>query len=113
MDDQFRNICCWGNLKELKRYDKQKINEEVLEQAISFMAWKLVEIEVWETEDENQNLQTLNGFKNRSMKIGECINFLCTQYPILMHNLHKLRPLKVLNNTSTYSRITKQQTFSN
>jgi hypothetical protein len=53
MDTELRNIFCWGDLDKLTKYDKDKLNEEMIKDKLNEEMIK--EIEMWETEDQNQN----------------------------------------------------------
>jgi len=76
MEKDLQYICCWGELDKLKSYDKKKLSMESVDLAIKYMKHKLQEIEMWETEDQNQDPETLEGFRERSAAITGCIEYL-------------------------------------
>ena len=79
MERELQNICCWGELDQLKNYDQKKLNGETVQEAIKYMKYKLFEIEMWETEDQNQRPGTLKRFHERSIAIEKCIEYLKSQ----------------------------------
>jgi hypothetical protein len=74
MDIDLSNICCWGDYDKLLKYNT--IDKSLAESAINRMNSKLMEIDMWKGEDDNQDNDTQLAFYEREMNIKKCIQYL-------------------------------------
>lgn len=65
--------CCWGLIDELKNINLQCFDKKILQNNIKYMEYKIIEIECWESEEQNQDEKTLHDFDIRRKGINECI----------------------------------------
>jgi len=84
--EQIHNMCVFGKFEELRQINTSVITLEIAENLISELKRKLMDVETWKTEDENQSEHKQNELSNRADGILQCINWLGTLYQKLTEN---------------------------
>lgn len=74
MEKQFHNHCIFGNIIEIKNTDLSQYNRDFLNEEIKILEDKILEIETWKYEPENEH-QNLH-FKYRQDRIFQCIEII-------------------------------------
>ncbi len=70
------SICFDGKYEELKNIDVSKISPNIIESLIIKLKEKIMEIEMWKTEETNQTESKQQELTNKSNNILQCINYL-------------------------------------
>jgi hypothetical protein len=100
MDQQLQNICYWGKFDELENYDQNKFNQKNLLLAIRYMASLLQNIEIRETENNNQDPHIFKNQSDRSLAIQKCLAY------IIYLKLHRPTTLP-----KSFSKLQQKSTF--
>lgn len=71
-----KKICIFGNINELMKIPKKYFTEEIKNYLLENMKDKLIEIEIWKHEDQNQLDCKLEEFSLRTKYINECVSYI-------------------------------------
>jgi len=80
MDKKLIDICIWGDYDKLIDYNF--IDKAHAESAFNCMNCKLMDIDVWKTEDNNQSDDRQKSLYDREVNIKKCIQYLIKIYKI-------------------------------
>ncbi len=75
-------VCFDGKYEELVKFDVSKISPSNIETLIIKLKEKIMEIEMWKTEESNQTEEKLNALTDKSNNILQCVNYLGKFYQI-------------------------------
>lgn len=74
------SICFDGNYEELHKIDSSKLSPSTIETLIIKLKEKIMEIEMWKTEESNQSVEKQEELEKRSHGILQCVNYLGRLY---------------------------------
>lgn len=74
------SICYEGKYEELSKVDTGKLSPSTIETLIIKLKEKIMEIEMWKTEESNQSEEKQEELVNKSNGILQCVNYLGELY---------------------------------
>lgn len=71
-----KKICTSGDLVQLKKIPLRYFNEETISFLLKTLKEKILEIELWKCEDQNQLFGKLEELNARIISINECYSYI-------------------------------------
>ena len=75
---EIKKMCIWGKISELKTVNPNYFNSENITILVSLMKEKIIEIENWKYEDQNQFDGVIQEFNERIEGISKCLEYVNT-----------------------------------
>ncbi len=73
---QIKKMCIWGKINELKSVSQKHFTPENITILSDFMKEKIIEIENWKYEDQNQLDDVINELNERMENISKCLEYI-------------------------------------
>ena len=73
---QIKKMCIWGKIDELKNVSQKHFTPENITILNDLMKEKIIEIENWKYEDQNQFDDIINELNERMENISKCLEYI-------------------------------------
>lgn len=73
---QIKKMCIWGKIDELKNVQSSYFTPENTTILIDLMKEKIIEIENWKYEDQNQLEDVIKELNERTDRISKCLEYI-------------------------------------
>lgn len=73
---QIKKMCIWGKIDELKNVSQKHFTPDTITILNDLMKEKIIEIENWKYEDQNQFDDVINELNERMKNISKCLEYI-------------------------------------